>query len=115
MEKDIELLINTESQYGNDKKMQVCFVNTDQLPKSVRHLSYFTSREGVGAAEYIVLSEVIECTYPHPDAPDMANVVCISYRAVEKVRVGDNRAAPILLLEAAEKNAKLMIQKSSTI
>ena len=115
MEKDIELLINTESQYVNDKKMQVCFVNTDQLPKSVRHLSYFTSREGVGASEEIVLSEVIECTYPHPDAPDMANVVCISYRALEKVRVGADRAAPILLLEAAEKNAKLMIQKSSTI
>ena len=111
MENDIELLINTESQYVNDKKMQVCFVNTDQLPKSVRHLSYFTSREG----EYIILSEVIESTYPHPDAPDMANVVCISYRAVEKVRVGADRAAPILLLEAAEKNAKLMIQKNSTI
>lgn len=84
------------------QSVQACFVNTDQLPIYVRHIAYFTSRSG----DEICLHEVIESTYPHPDAPDLSRVFCISTRLVERIDCKKEKAAHIVLLEAAQNNAK---------
>lgn len=81
---------------------QACFVNTDQLPIYVRHIAYFTSRSG----DEICLHEVIESTYPHPDAPDLSRVFCTSTRLVERIDCKKEKAAHLVLLEAAQNNTK---------
>jgi hypothetical protein len=82
----------------NKNKMQVCFVNTDQIPLSTKHLSFFASKD----ADNIHLHEVVEETYPHPEAPECAVIQLITTRFIEQFSRLDKRASAAILLEAAQ-------------
>lgn len=81
--------------------IQVCFVNAEQPPISVRHICYFTSQ--AFEIDEINLNEVYEATYPHPDAPDTAIVYLTTTRLVKTVKRSDYQGAHILLMEAQQK------------
>lgn len=92
----------------SQKTMQVCFVNTDQRPSSVKHISFYTS----GSGDDICLHEIIEETYPHPDAPDEATVTRTTTRFVESHHKESEKASHIVLLEAAQTTARQITARS---
>lgn len=58
--------------------MQVCFVNTEQLPKKIRRLGFFKV-----SGRYI--AEMCEVFYPHPDAPEDAIVSVFRFLPIGKM------------------------------
>ena len=80
--------------------LQVCFVNTDQIPLTVEHVCFYTIKQ---PEEQISLFEVYKESYPHPDAPAEAVVSVLQKRHVKTYSRMESRAANIVLLEAAQK------------
>lgn len=79
---------------------QCVFVNTDQQPKSVRHICWYTADGGSGT---IKLCEVIEEEYPHPDCPVHATVRIIRTKCIKTFLRSEFRAAPAIVMEAAQR------------
>jgi hypothetical protein len=79
--------------------MQVCFVNTDQLPLETKHVCFYTK----SSDDEIQLMEVYEETYPHPDAPNEGIVKLTTTRCVRSYKRTEFRAATTILLEASQK------------
>lgn len=77
-----------------------CFVNTNAQPISAKHISYFCREEQGDKYKVVVLYEVIEYKYPHPDAPDMATVNQIKVERVREKPVYD--AGELYLLMCAQ-------------
>lgn len=67
-----------------------------------RHICYFTESQG----EEILLYEVVEEFYKHPEAPTVALVPVIVTHLIESLRRFDSRAAAMVLLEAAQNNVR---------
>lgn len=64
----------------NHEDFQAVFVNTTQIPLSIDIECYFVKSANAGE---IALYRVVTEKYPHPDAPDHAN---ISVTKIEHVR-----------------------------
>ena len=78
--------------------MQVCFVNTDDLPVEVQHVCFYTRKDG----DKITLIEVIREKYPHPEAKEDAFVWFTTERNLFCCKTNAERAANLLLLENAQ-------------
>lgn len=87
--------------------IQACFVNTDQTPIKTQHVCFYTQANG----NRIGLHEVYIETHNHPDAPEDAIVNITLTRLVREYNRVDNRAAPAVLLEAAQKNCNQMLTR----
>lgn len=69
-----------------------CFVNTEDKPVKTRHIAWSASISG----DYVVIDEIVERFYPHPDAPEdsLIQVIIPIFRA--KLLKSDQKAAAIL-------------------
>lgn len=86
----------------------VCaFINIDQTPISTHHICYFTKDEG----QEISLMQVVEETYPHPDASEHAVLTITRVRTVKTRKRIEFNAAHFLLMEAQQKTCRA-IEKS---
>lgn len=83
-----------------DEKIQVAFVNTEQMPLYTRHICYKVDSK----TEEVSLMEVYESYFPHPEAPALAKVSVVGLRHVRTYQRTDPKAAALLLLEAAMNN-----------
>lgn len=85
-------------------KFQTCFVNTEDKPKNVRHVAFYT----VSVNDEMYLLEVVVLTYSHPEAPDAADIDCISTRFVHSVKRHSEQSGPLVLLEAVQNNTRML-------
>lgn len=74
--------------------------NTPEDVVSTKHICYYAKSEGPD----IVLYEVVEVCYKHPQAPEDAVVPVIEVHVSKKVKKVDPEAAAWILLEASEKS-----------
>lgn len=82
--------------------MYVCFINSDEPPKEIKHICWFVNEgHDYGGKRVLILGEVIEETYPHPDAPEDAIVKRLNYRYIKSVSEIDADIEKLIL--AAEK------------
>lgn len=65
-----------------------------------RHICYFTESQG----DEILLYEVVEEYYKHPEAPNVAVIPVIVTHLVKSSQRVSREAAAIVLLEAAQNN-----------
>lgn len=86
--------------------MQVAFVNTDDMPIEVKHVCFFSKRDKT-SHDSISLFEIVDEKYPHPEAPDDAFIWLTTTRCLGSYKINGERAAPLLLLEHAQQNAKI--------
>lgn len=86
--------------------MQVCFVNTDDMPIEVRHVCFYTKSDG----EKITLIEVVQEKYPHPEAKDDAVIWLTTERNICTVQTTAERGAIPLLLQHAQ-NAAMQFKR----
>lgn len=90
----------------NRSNFQAAFVNTLDEPKSERHICYYTTPSPSFKDNSLVCYEVYEARYPHPEAPDYADIPIILTRQVDsKKRVGSN-AGHLVLLEAVQNDCR---------
>jgi len=87
----------------NIDNFQVCFVNTNQEPEKRRHICYYTKDEGNNE---ISLYGVEELTFKHPQAEDYAFITVIVTNKKWTRKRHEFEAAPLILLEAAQKNTQ---------
>ena len=78
-----------------------CFVNDDPIDE--RHVAWFTTTSGTNADD-ILLMEVVECTYWHPQAPLEAKLKVLETRHRGRHSRYFSENAPIILVEAAQNN-----------
>jgi hypothetical protein len=64
----------------NTDNMLVCFVNTNQRPRKIERLGVFKYHI---VNDKFYLSELCEVWYPHPEAPDEANIQLLDWINVE--------------------------------
>jgi hypothetical protein len=68
-----------------------------------KHISWFVKRKvGVEIQDKLGLYEVVERKYPHPDAPDRADVIVIEILFVKEAYVNSKETATWVLLEACQ-------------
>jgi hypothetical protein len=81
--------------------MSTILMNIMSEPRSVKHIGYVVKESPL--PRHLRLIEIVEAQYPHPGAPDDANVQMIQERLIgdylESSVVGSN----LLLLRAAQK------------
>jgi len=83
---------------NSKNEIQVCFVNTEQLPIQTEHICFFTRKNN----DKISLMEVVREFYPHPDAPENAKVNVVRINHVKDLYRNEIRASTFVLLEAAQ-------------
>jgi hypothetical protein len=90
--------------------MQCVFVNTEQKPIKEEVVGYFTTATYQGRKECIRLNVMKKVFYPHPDGPELMVFV---YRddIIGEFARSELEAAPLILLEAAQKNIEVNIEK----
>lgn len=71
-----------------------------EKPVSQRHISW-SYRED---CEYIMLDEIVENTYRHPEVPELATIPLIERFEVKRLKKIDSKAASIMLLKNALDN-----------
>ena len=88
--------------------IQCCFINTEDTPIRAEHICYFTRKE---SNDQIVLCEVYKEYYDHPDAPGEALVSVVLTRSIRSYSRHEQRAAPVIIMEAAQNNCKGLGQR----
>ncbi len=73
-------------------------INTRHIKEE--HVCWFTRRTGLGNIQII---QIVNRTYPHPDAPDNAVIVVTETVGIEYAPIASERAATWVLLEACQK------------
>lgn len=99
--------------FYHDENMTVAFVNTNQTPLKTKHICYYTQKvwDIEARTTRIVLMEIVEHTYPHPQAPDVAIINVLTTRRIgEFSRDGDGSTA--ILLEAIEQTCRKVYHQS---
>jgi hypothetical protein len=93
--------------YQGDK-MSEYYVNFELEPiaEKSKHLCYIANRFSNDGKEMIRLSEVIDQCYPHPAAPKDAVIFIVETHSLAEFGINDPKAAPLILLEAANNNLK---------
>jgi hypothetical protein len=77
-------------------------LQNDAKPIKTRHIAFFTRDDGYGDNE-ITLYEVVENTYPHPQAPDLAVLSDIEVNRVKTYhKCSIDAAGPFLVKHADE-------------
>lgn len=93
----------------NKPNFQAAFINTMDVPKSTKHICYYTSNDPL--SNNISCFEVYEAYYPHPEAPDYADIPITLIRRIEsKSRFGSN-AGHLVLLEAIQNDCHQIYNK----
>lgn len=96
------------SLYMSDKFLII----NNEFPLEEKHIGWTTARDFDEKREVIYLIEIVECKYPHPQAPEHAFVQQVELRFGEKIPISEHAAAPLILLEAAQRNIGLMKKKT---
>ena len=73
------------------------------MPLKTKHICFYTTKDH----DEITLMEMIEEVYPHPDAPQEAVIQLITYRVICSHTRTTERAANMVLLEAAQKACQI--------
>ena len=94
---------------NHEAQRKVCFVNSEEPPLKVKHICYFTTRDGDG----FVLWELVEEYFPHPDAPDEAILPCYNIYSRDKRNLTENACGPLIQSWAMENTLKLLYPVTS--
>jgi hypothetical protein len=93
--------------------MENILICVTEEPTSQKHISW-SYREGFdNDRAYLILSEIVENSYRHPQAPEHATINKIEEIDKERYDLPTFKAAPVLLLKNALDNCSLS-QKHST-
>ena len=76
-----------------------------------KHISWSYWEYSDSDGEHIALYEVVENSYKHPDAPDLAVIQQVDLERTGDYKVTDIKAAPILLLKNALDNCSLIFKE----
>jgi len=79
-------------------------INIEEKPIRSNNICYFTERRFTNNVEHIVLYEVKDYTYIHPQSGEMSYISKIDYENVCSYPITSIMAAPLLLLENAMNN-----------
>lgn len=82
-------------------------INTTQPVKKIRHIAYYVNLLIDDGRETCVLNEVIEATYPHPDAPEEANISRIEDREVGRFTKSSHHYHSLVVAYHANKAIRL--------
>lgn len=85
-------------------------INIEEKPINSKHISYYTERRFTNNVEHIVLYEVKDYAYIHPQSENMSYISKIDYESVCSFPITSIMAAPLLLLENAMNNIKLNVK-----
>lgn len=91
--------------------MQTLVINTDQFPIKTKHVAFYTSVDE--ARENISLREVLECFYPHPEAPEEVLISRLETKHIISFSLRDERSAALALLDHAQNNIKTLVMVST--
>lgn len=83
-----------------------CFINSNDPPLKENVICHYTSMDVYS----VHLFEVVAQVYPHPDCADMTVPIIIT-RLVRSSKKTELEAAPLILLDAAQKNITLALEK----
>lgn len=81
---------------------QTLILNTDQHPIKEKHVAFRAVRE----SDDLLLYEVVEAFYPHPQAPEEATISRLEIKFKAKEKTNSERGAYINLILLADQNAK---------
>lgn len=111
MEATVE--IGTDGGVIQDKDITVCFVNTEARPKRREFVGLFVKREtaspwgGEAAAQWIyILKRIERVFYPHPQAPEDAEISAIETTVEKRLSDLDPEVSPLVVLYHAQESAK---------
>ena len=74
-------------------------INSDTPPVEVKHICWFTKRN-YSDSRKIVLYEMVNAKYPHPQAPEDAWIWVIEERQIEEHMEREWIAGSLILMEA---------------
>ena len=81
-------------------------INEEEFPERIYHVGYRIREKG----GYIILDEIVECYYIHPESKDHALIPKIEVRERRKFLRNQEKAAPLFLLKHAINNIHLMFE-----
>ena len=82
----------------NNSDFQAAFINITESPVSEKHICYYTTK---GSDNTIVLNEVYEANYWHPDT-DAIILPVLRVRRIDSQLRTVQKAGPLVVLEAAQ-------------
>jgi len=99
--------IYTENAVDNNwNQPKLLVINGEPIKEE--HISWYTARSFSGTSEIISLYEVVRADYEHPEAPGYTTISQIEIRLRNSCKIISEKAAPLLLLEAALKTVSLL-------
>lgn len=86
-----------------------CFVNTDQEPVSIKHISFLVTEIHEKGVTWLHINELIQCVYPHPDAPNDAWIQAYQIRPLGRYRPEDKEYAAAYMIFQTQQNMAVII------
>jgi hypothetical protein len=87
--------------------MQNILINITENQINQKHISWAYEERFDNNQQIIVLFEIVERIYPHPQAPNDATISQIEKIESKRYRLTDSKVAPIILLKHALDNVSL--------
>jgi hypothetical protein len=87
--------------------MKVFAINIEEQPVKTRHICWFIRR----TERDIILCEVVESSYRHPEAPEHALISRIETEDRAAFNLSEAKAAPLLLLEQIQTTNSLLFKR----
>lgn len=81
---------------------KLLLINKTESPSKTRHICYYVKEDG----NNLILCEIVENWYKHPDAPEDAYVQLLEDIRVKTYKKWDEKAGELMLLLAAQNNCK---------
>jgi len=86
-------------------------INIEEKSIKEDHISYYVKRQYKDGKEYISLYEVKRYHYIHPQSEGMSTISQIDSELLCSININELIASPLLLLENALNNVKLLKSK----
>lgn len=88
------------------------YFNITEEPLETKHVCYTIGRQSEINKEVLLLIEVVEETYRHPEAPDYALITRYNTKVVDEANANSFKAAGWVVLEASEKSVDYQRDKT---
>jgi len=92
--------------FERQEEMKAVLYNVVGEPVRTKHLGWYVAHDP--ATSELLLKEVVEAVYPHPEYPDETYVERMESHKVLRCKEGSPEAAPLMLLMNAQSNIDLL-------
>lgn len=91
--------------------MNIIIINEEEKPIKKRHIGWTYRVDPSSTMGDLILIEIVECYYKHPEAPENALIQKIELIDIDKIKYIEEKAAPLHLLKNASENISLIYEK----